>query len=54
MDKIEIELERLSDCVRKGEAVSFIEALAVIEYQSTKPKSKTLWQKIKSWLINNG
>ncbi len=53
MDKIkEIdELERLSDCVRKGEPIGFIEALAVIDYQSNKPRPKTLWQKITSWKI---
>ncbi len=46
-------LEELSDKVRNGEPIGFLEALAVIEYQSQKRKreeEKTLLGRIKKFL----
>jgi hypothetical protein len=46
-------LERLSDCVRRGEPIDFGEALEVITYQELLKNRKTsLWQKIQAWWAN--
>lgn len=45
-------LEALSDKVRKGEPIGFLEALAVIEYQTRlrKEREATTWRaKLKRW-----
>lgn len=41
------ELELLSDKVRRGIPISFNDALRVVVYQESKPKPKSIWEKIK-------
>jgi len=43
-------LEGISDKIRMGEPVDFLEALEVIEYQN---RNKSLWVRIKEWIRFN-
>ena len=47
--RTDVRLDELSDKVRCGIPISFVEALEVIEYQSTLRKEKkiSIWTKIK-------
>lgn len=54
MERNEI-LEQLSDKIRKGEPVSFIEAIACINYQQAwqaHRKANTRWERLKRWVRN--
>ena len=46
---IDERLEKLSDKVRMGYAISASEAFEVMEYQSNKLRKLSLWNKIKKW-----
>jgi len=47
-------LEALSDKVRKGEPISFLEAIAVINYQEHLRRERAeqpWWKKLKHWIL---